>query len=162
MSANISGNSDPFFVRTQKSLFGRWKSSRMHLVSKPFSTVLEPLTYRFSNQLRDFQYRKYNNNSTLVTHLYEEHCFRWFFTFVSPTETPRLFTVSTQTNSGLGCRPESLSLGQSKHWNANRVNTLHMSVLEGYSYFIGSRASLPSGQGILVITKKGKKNHSKS
>jgi len=29
-----------------------------------------------------------------------------------------------------------------------------MSVLESYSYFIGSRASLPSGQG---ITKKKKK-----
>lgn len=28
-----------------------------------------------------------------------------------------------------------------------------MSVLESYSYFIGSRACLPSGQGILVITK---------
>jgi len=33
-----------------------------------------------------------------------------------------------------------------------------MSVLESYSYFIGSRASLPSGQGILVITKKRKKS----
>ena len=31
-----------------------------------------------------------------------------------------------------------------------------MSVLESYSYFIGSRASLPSGQGILVITKRKK------
>lgn len=32
-----------------------------------------------------------------------------------------------------------------------------MSVLESYSYFIGSRASLPSGQAILVITEK--ENH---
>lgn len=32
-----------------------------------------------------------------------------------------------------------------------------MSVLESYWYFIGSRASLPSGQGILVITNKKRK-----
>lgn len=32
-----------------------------------------------------------------------------------------------------------------------------MSVLESYSYFIGSRASLPSGQGILSNYKKEKK-----
>ena len=69
--------------------------------------------------------------------------------------------ASRQTNSWLQCRSESLSLAQSKHSNANGVNTLHMSVFESYSYFIGSRASLPSGQGILVITKKKKekKNH---
>ena len=59
MSANITGNSDLFFVRTMKSLVWSLKTfNRMHLVSKPFSTALEPLTYRFSNQLRDFQYRK--------------------------------------------------------------------------------------------------------
>lgn len=33
-----------------------------------------------------------------------------------------------------------------------------MSVLESYSYFIGSRASLPSGQGILSNYKKEKKS----
>lgn len=126
----------------------------MQLVSKPFNTALEPLTYNSRIHCVTFNI---GNNSTLVTHLYGEHCFRLFFTFVAPGETPDLFTASSQTNSELQCRSESLSLGQSKHSNANRVNTLHMSVLESYSYFIGSRTSLPSGQGILVITKRKKK-----
>lgn len=99
----------------------------MHLVSKPFTTVLEPLTSQIYESTAWLQMQwseiiplQWHASATSIVFSDSTRCYSRGNALTRPQRRGKRCTE---------CRPDPLSsVAQSKHSNANRVNTLHTSV----------------------------------